>query len=593
VKSEVPAHKLFLVRKILLSSIVFSLKRDKIGSEQKLTYLHLRPRQQSSLHKGERTAVIPQEFLKVVTVERGVSDSEIQVLSYALHGESISAIAINLGIRPEAVRKRLGEVYKKFKIGGAGPGKMAKLQQILVSEYQNHQSGITLNSNGLHNGSASCVKSIYDWGEAPDSSIFYGRNLELATLEQWILEQECRVVSILGMAGIGKTALSVKLAHQIQNQFDTVLWRNLHHSPLLSDLLDNLLKLLYPHHGAYSIPELHDKISLLLEYCRHHRCLLILDGVETLLQGGELSGQYRDGYEDYGDFFKRLSCQPHKSCLLMTSWENPKEISLQEGDYLPVRSLQLMGLNAEASTQILKDKGLIVEPAWANLFDLYRGNPLELKIAARTIQELFGGQVAEFLKQGTLVFGEIGELLAQQCSRLSGLEKEILYWLAIERQPLSLERLRQTMLLPVPLPELLEAVASLGRRSLLEKTANPDCALFSLPPVLLEYVTTALMTQLFDELQEVFNTKKLEKFLLFRSHALVQPEAEPQVQQEQLYHIITPLGDRLRRTIRSESRIVDYLTQIDTLLQGEPSLEIGYSRENVKSLLKSLQPEKK
>lgn len=580
------------MRRILYSSIVSSLKRDKIGSEQKLTYLHLRLRQQSSLHRGERTAVIPQEFLKVVTVERGVSDSEIQVLSYALHGESIAAIAINLGIRPEAVRKRLGEVYKKFKIGGAGPGKMAKLQQILVSEYQDHQTGITLNRNGLQNGSGACVKSIYDWGEAPDSSIFYGRELELATLSQWILEEDCRVVSILGMAGMGKTALSVKLGHHLQDQFDTVLWRNLRQGPLLTDLLDNLLKLIYPHQGAYAVPELHDKISLLLEYCRRHRCLLILDGVETLLQGGELSGQYRDGYEDYGDFFKRLSCQPHKSCVLMTSWENPKEISLQEGDYLPVRSLQLTGLNAEASTQILKDKGLIVESAWANLVDLYRGNPLILKIAARTIQELFGGQVAAFLKQGTLVFGEIAELLAQQCDRLSGLEKEILYWLAIERQPLSLERLRQTLILPVPLQELLEVVASLGRRSLLEKIADPERAVFSLQPVLLEYVTTDLMTQIFEELQEVFNTKKPEKFLLFRSHALVQAEAEPRVQQAQVSHIITPLGDRLRRTIRSESRIVDYLTQIDTLLQGEPTLEVGYSSKNVKSLLKSLQPEK-
>ncbi len=537
--------------------------------------------------------MIPQDFLKVVTVERGVSDSEIQVLSYALHGESISAIAINLGIRPEAVRKRLGEVYKKFKIGGAGPGKMAKLQQILVSEYQDHQTGITLNSEGINEGSGSGVKSIYDWGEAPDSSIFYGRDRQLATLEQWILEQECRVVSILGMAGIGKTALSLKLARQIQEQFDTVLWRNLSQGPPLSDLVDNLLKLLYSRQGAYCVPELNDKISLLLEYCRRHRCLLIFDSVDSILQRGELSGQYQSGYEDYGDFFKRLSCQSHKSCLLITSLENPKEVSVQEGNYLPVRSLQLTGLNADSATQILKDKGLIEQPDWSILCDLYRGNPLELKIAATTIQELFGGQVAEFLKQSTLVFGEIGELLAHQCDRLSELEKEILYWLAIKRQPISLECLRQSMLLPVSLQELLEAVASLGRRSLLEKIADTDCAVFSLQPVLREYVTTALVAQIFEELQEVFNTKNPEKFLLLRSHALVQRDAEHQVQQEQLHHMITPLGDRLRRTIRSESRIVDYLTQIDTLLQGEPTLEVGYSSENVKNLLKSLQPQTK
>ncbi len=48
-----------------------------------------------------------------------------------------------------------------------------------------------------------------DWGEGLDVSVFYGRNEELTQLEQWIVRDRCRLVALLGMGGIGKSALSV------------------------------------------------------------------------------------------------------------------------------------------------------------------------------------------------------------------------------------------------------------------------------------------------------------------------------------------------------------------------------------------------
>jgi DNA-binding NarL/FixJ family response regulator len=67
--------------------------------------------------------VIPQDFLKAVATEYSVSDSELEVLSHSLAGETITMIATNLEIRPEAVRKRLGEVYKNFILPVRGLGK--------------------------------------------------------------------------------------------------------------------------------------------------------------------------------------------------------------------------------------------------------------------------------------------------------------------------------------------------------------------------------------------------------------------------------------------------------------------------------------
>ena len=50
-----------------------------------------------------------------------------------------------------------------------------------------------------------------DWGDALAVPNFYGREEELALLSQWIVSEDCRVVSVLGMGGIGKSALSVSI----------------------------------------------------------------------------------------------------------------------------------------------------------------------------------------------------------------------------------------------------------------------------------------------------------------------------------------------------------------------------------------------
>lgn len=75
------------------------------------------------------------------------------------------------------------------------------------------------------------TRQYQDWGEAIDVSIFYGRTHELTKLQQWIEQDKCRLVALLGMGGIGKTALSVKLAQLVQEGFEFVIWQSLRDSP--------------------------------------------------------------------------------------------------------------------------------------------------------------------------------------------------------------------------------------------------------------------------------------------------------------------------------------------------------------------------
>ncbi len=81
--------------------------------------------------------MIPQTFLVKIAKSVGISRNELAVLKYAIGGESMETISSRLGnVKKEALQKRMGEVYRKFEIVGSGPGKLAKLQQKLMMEYQ-------------------------------------------------------------------------------------------------------------------------------------------------------------------------------------------------------------------------------------------------------------------------------------------------------------------------------------------------------------------------------------------------------------------------------------------------------------------------
>ncbi|MCY7383942.1 MAG: ATPase, partial [Microcoleus sp. CAN_BIN18] len=223
----------------------------------------------------------------------------------------------------------------------------------------------------------------------------------------------------------------------------------------------------------------------LIEHLRSSRCLIILDDVQTIFSSRQLAGHYQPGYENYGTFFKQLTESSHNSCLILLSWEKPREIAALEGENRPCKSLQLNGLGAEAA-EIFREKRLAEEEKWSQLIDLYRGNPLWLNIVATMIQDLFGGSVSEFLSYDTLFLGDLESLLHQKCDRLSESEKQVISWLASEAAPVEISKFSAN--LELSRSALLQAVQSLGRRLLVEKVKQGEKTLFTLQPVLMEYL---------------------------------------------------------------------------------------------------------
>ncbi|MCU0545382.1 MAG: NB-ARC domain-containing protein [Oscillatoriaceae cyanobacterium Prado104] len=328
-------------------------------------------------------------------------------------------------------------------------------------------------------------KPRLDLRDAPDTASFYDRTSELATLEQWIIQERCRTIAILGISGIGKTHLALQLLLQIQNQFEYVIWRSLGTSPTLQTTLKSLIKFL-SNLPETELPASTDELlSLLMENLRSHRCLIILDDVQTILSSEQIAGNYRPEYKNYSTLFKLIGETYHNSCLILNSWEPPREIVASSRENSRCHSLQLGGLGAAAS-EILREKGLLDEDKWESLIDTYRGNPLWIKIVAAAIQELFSSRVAEFLKYDTLFLGEeLKAILQQQFDRLSKLEKQVICCIATEIDAVSISQILEKVQIS-PL-ELFDALQSLGRRGLIEKLEAGDRALFSLSPAVRQY----------------------------------------------------------------------------------------------------------
>ncbi|TAE95955.1 MAG: hypothetical protein EAZ79_16245 [Oscillatoriales cyanobacterium] len=332
---------------------------------------------------------------------------------------------------------------------------------------------------------------IQDWGEAIDISHFYNRQQELETLETWISSNSTRAIGIFGIGGIGKTSLSVKLAQQIQSQFEFAIWRSLQQAPTLDVILSNILPILT------NSATKNNSIHALIEQLRQKRCLLIFDNLESILQGGNRGGQYQQGYEDYGLLFGRMADEPHQSCLILTGREQPGGFAVRSGENLPVRSLKLCGLSPPVCQQILAAKGLKATLLQSrDIVNYFGGNPLAIKIAATTIKNIFGGDIQAFLAQGNTVFSDLWDLLDRQFDRLSPLQQQIMYWLAIHQEAATPEKLKAEILPKVSGRELMEALEALAGRSLIEnrRSLNQGASTsLTLQPAIVEYIIERLI----------------------------------------------------------------------------------------------------
>ena len=214
-----------------------------------------------------------------------------------------------------------------------------------------------------------------DWGDAPDIIGFVGRARELEACHMSLVDENCRLLVVLGMGGIGKTMLAARLAEDVAPAFQSVYWRSLRDAPPATEWLAGVIGFLSDYQLVPPANE-SERLTALLQLLRDRRSLLVLDNFDTLLE----SSGYREDSAGYERLLQAVGGGRHQSCLLLTSRESPPDLAkLRSG---LVRTVELGGLAPAdgqlllAHTQLAGDSG-----HWATLVARFGGNGLALKVA--------------------------------------------------------------------------------------------------------------------------------------------------------------------------------------------------------------------
>jgi transcriptional regulator with XRE-family HTH domain len=329
-----------------------------------------------------------------------------------------------------------------------------------------------------------------DWGDAPFVARFVGRASELASLEQWVTRDHCRVALVHGLGGIGKSTLAARFAEDVAPSFERIYWRNLVSAPLFLDWVCGAIDFIAG--GQQPTPQSESAALLVLaQLLREHRCLLVLDNFDTVLEPNQSQITCGAAHAGFGRLTRVLAETGHQSCVIITSREIPDDLTLLAGP--AARSLELVGFSVSEGQELLLDRQLTGDAqAWTSLVSRLAGNALALKIVGEAIRQLFGGDIVGFLDAvgDVATFGGVGRLLNSQVERLSGLEHKVITQLALDQEPVSLAHLATHMDSYVRRAEIIEAVQTLRRRSLV--LHGERSGTFALPNALLEHVRHGL-----------------------------------------------------------------------------------------------------
>ena len=372
----------------------------------------------------------------------------------------------------------------------------------------------------------------------------------------------------------------MQLTRKIRGEFDYLIWRRLLNAPPANNLLTELIEFVSNDRELELASTTNGLVTQLLDYLKQRRCLLILDNVESILQSRDRAGKYRSGYEGYGDLFRRIGENAHQSCLLLNTRLKPRDLEEMENTR-SVRSLELRGLDLDSGRAIFTDIGraynisfIGTDADWQKLISFYDGNPLALEVTARQIIKLFDGNLSDFLQQDLRLFGKIRDLLDWHFARLSADEKTVMYWLALNREAVSIAELQADVFSPSTKKYLPEILDNLDRKIPLEKTSNG----VTLQPVLMEYLSDRAIAEVCQEL-------KSGKLQLFNSHALIKASAKDYVKVSQIRIILQPIIAQLSSELGYETHCsLEY--QLSQILANLNRQRSGYAGGNLINLMR-------
>ncbi|NJL45425.1 MAG: AAA family ATPase [Leptolyngbyaceae cyanobacterium SM2_3_12] len=404
-----------------------------------------------------------------------------------------------------------------------------------------------------------------------DVSDFCGREEELASLSRWVEADQCRLILLWGLQGVGKTALAAKLAEQLHPSVDLCGYLALPSAITDEGFFAALVNWLAPQATSpRPTPEVTQ--DWIIEQLEQRRCLLLIDQMEHLFEHQQLAGSYRPGTEGVQKFFQQVAERRHRSCLVWISREKPADLS----QFLTgrVRENYLDDLTLADAQVFLRQQGAFQASPddWPTLLERYGSGPLLLRGLAATIQTVYQGQMKTFLATAQLTLPmTVRRGLEQTLEHLSPAERDLLYWLALTQEPISLGDLSEAMQ-PYPGAAVVQSLLGRSLCHVLSKVGG-DATILTLKPVIRALVHDHLRPLLMAEIEA-------EHFDLLNRLPLVNVTAREVVQERQRNTLLRPLMAELQQRYPTEAALVAKCQNLHRALRQTCLGGTGYGAGN-------------
>ncbi|GJM41084.1 MAG: transcriptional activator [Ardenticatenaceae bacterium] len=227
----------------------------------------------------------------------------------------------------------------------------------------------------------------------PQPTRFVGRTEELTTIQQYLLNSECRLLTVVGTGGMGKTRLALQAAARAHQQ--GLFLHGVFFVPLAGVDSITLLAAAVANGIGLKFTGGQEPSTQLFNHLRDQEILLVLDNFEHLLEEST--------------WLVQLLHQAPGVKLLVTSretlnvqWERCLPIA---GLHVPPAAAQPEQIAAFSAAQLFISRARAVEPAWEltavnepclkRICQLVDGMPLALELAAATIRHYTCAEIAE------------------------------------------------------------------------------------------------------------------------------------------------------------------------------------------------------
>ncbi len=216
------------------------------------------------------------------------------------------------------------------------------------------------------------------------------------------LQDDRRLLFIVGMTGIGKTSLASRLLlderlkQQLPMQQAIVLDRA---TSTMDTLARNLLddRLLQAETSQQQPEQI---MARLVQHLAEHPTLIVLDMVEEVLQSDGQGGHQFTDPQLASLLVKILKAEEMPSRIILTSQEHPP--SLAEGRYDGRSHLEkLSGLTAAEALQLFEQWEIVAqadqeETLLRQIIQVYEGHPLALRVIAGETREDYDGSILDY-----------------------------------------------------------------------------------------------------------------------------------------------------------------------------------------------------